>query len=73
MLKCKQCNDNYLYKIFVEYMETFNNDSKKAGRAFNILSLRIGDPRPILLLLHDITDGSCERCNKYKSLYDKIV
>lgn len=72
MNKCNQCDNNYLYRIYNNYIETFNGDVKKAGNAFNKLCIKFGDPRPIIELLNDITNGNCESCMKYKSLYENI-
>jgi hypothetical protein len=73
MLECKDCPDNYLYKIYKQYLIAFENDESKAGEAFNKLCLEVRDPRNIIELINDITDGDCESCLKYKYLYKEVI
>lgn len=71
-MDCRNCEENYLYKIYRRCM----NDSEKASEAlykFDKICLKSGDTRGPLTIIHSMYEYNCEECKKYKHLYEGFI
>lgn len=73
MSVCKECRDNYLYKIYIGCLAAYDGDVKQAGIYFNRIIMNSKDPRPILVLINSMINGDCTECEKYRELYESYI
>lgn len=70
-MDCKNCNNNYLYRIFRNCQKLYGSGIESIKK-FDEICCQHGDYRDPVKLLYAIKSGNCDECNKYKDLYADI-
>ena len=72
MKNCKNCDKNYLYKIFTRCMNYYDNTNDALDK-FDKICLRSGDPRNPLSIITSMYNYRCDDCEKYREYYNNYI
>lgn len=71
-MKCEDCENNYLHKIFKKCMK----ESKTTDYGlikFDKICAELNDPRNPLTIIYSMYNGNCKECESFKKYYIEFI